>query len=322
MIEEHRVIWFLTDQSENKPLFICFGSVHGNEPAGIKAIEFIADLFERHLIDSDSIAGHILGIKGNLAASRANQRFIEEDLNRVWTVDRVSKIQSAPHNTLSNEELECRSILDTIHQITNQIKPSEIIILDLHTTSAPRGIFTIPGKNLESRLLASHLGAPVIHGFFDNISGTIVEYFSESPCSIPIRTIAFEGGQHESKEAIYLGSIAILDALNYLGMFKEKGIYDKLVAQFDFQPDFGPNIPRELELLKVHKITPGDQFKMEPGFYNFKPVKKGTILAQDKNGPIIAEMDAIIWMPLYQKEGAEGFYLLKPVLPSFTNPSE
>lgn len=65
----------------------------------------------------------------------------------------------------------------------------------------------------------------------------------------------------------------------------------------------------------VHAIKKGDNFVMQPGYKNFQPVKKGEILATDKNGAISAQEDGLILMPLYQKQGNDGFFLVKMVRP-------
>ena len=50
---------------------------------------------------------------------------------------------------------------------------------------------------------------------------------------------------------------------------------------------------------------------MNPGYSNFQMVKKGDLLAEDKNGEIRAPNSGILLMPLYQKQGQEGFYIIE-----------
>ncbi|MFT6360775.1 MAG: succinylglutamate desuccinylase, partial [Saprospiraceae bacterium] len=42
---------------------------------------------------------------------------------------------------------------------------------------------------------------------------------------------------------------------------------------------------------------------------------KGEILATDKNGNVVAKQDSLILMPLYQKQGDDGFFLIKSLTP-------
>lgn len=71
------------------------------------------------------------------------------------------------------------------------------------------------------------------------------------------------------------------------------------------------SLPPEVELVYQHIIEPGDEFSMRPGYQNFQPIKKGEWLANDKYGKIYAETDGFILMPLYQKQGDDGFFIIK-----------
>jgi hypothetical protein len=76
------------------------------------------------------------------------------------------------------------------------------------------------------------------------------------------------------------------------------------------------NIPRVLEVTGRHAITPGDGFAMTPGFQNLARVKKGELLAHDRNGAIRAPRDGFILMPLYQGQGADGFFWGRELSPA------
>ncbi len=63
----------------------------------------------------------------------------------------------------------------------------------------------------------------------------------------------------------------------------------------------------------MHRIRAGDAFQMLPNFKNFQAVRKGQALARDIHGWILAPEDGLILMPLYQKQGSDGFFLVKEV---------
>ena len=65
------------------------------------------------------------------------------------------------------------------------------------------------------------------------------------------------------------------------------------------------------EIIHRHAIEEGDNFVMEPNFKNFQFVPKNTLLATDKNGEVRNKEDAHLLMPLYQKQGEDGFFLVK-----------
>ena len=52
---------------------------------------------------------------------------------------------------------------------------------------------------------------------------------------------------------------------------------------------------------------------MEPGFTNFQSVRRGELLAHDRIGAIKASETGLILMPLYQKLGNDGFFLVREV---------
>jgi succinylglutamate desuccinylase len=52
---------------------------------------------------------------------------------------------------------------------------------------------------------------------------------------------------------------------------------------------------------------------MQPDYKNFQAVEKGELLALDKHGEIRADEDGLILMPLYQKQGDDGFFLVRRI---------
>ena len=52
---------------------------------------------------------------------------------------------------------------------------------------------------------------------------------------------------------------------------------------------------------------------MRPNFSNFQRLKAGDVIADNKEGPVAVGRDCLLLMPLYQKQGEEGFFLIKEV---------
>jgi succinylglutamate desuccinylase len=53
------------------------------------------------------------------------------------------------------------------------------------------------------------------------------------------------------------------------------------------------------------------------GFKSFEKITKGTELAIHNNVEIMSPYNGRIFMPLYQKQGAEGFFIINPIKPLF-----
>jgi predicted deacylase len=72
--------------AKSEKLLILVGGLHGNEPAGVRAIlRFFEELKESPL----PIDGCVVGITGNVRALREGGRFLVHDLNRLWTEETV-----------------------------------------------------------------------------------------------------------------------------------------------------------------------------------------------------------------------------------------
>ena len=83
--------------------------------------------------------------------------------------------------------------------------------------------------------------------------------------------------------------------------------HDKLLIEYS------KDLPKVVNLVERYSITPEDGFKMLPDYKNFQSIKKGEKLAMSVKGEIHASVDGRILMPLYQKQGEEGFFIVQEV---------
>ena len=147
-------------------LLIVIGALHGNEPAGVLALEMVFEALENVRKENPSFVfrGKMIGLVGNRQGYLIRQRFLQKDLNRVWTKEYLELAQATPEHELKAEPLE---VLELYNLISNELAQKDwekIVLLDLHTTSAEGGLFSIPTDEAESLALARHLGAPAILG--------------------------------------------------------------------------------------------------------------------------------------------------------------
>lgn len=297
--------------TEAGPLVVAIGSLHGNEPAGVVALEQLFDLLaeEPKINPGFNFKGELLALRGNLAASAINQRFIDQDLNRIWDDHRIAQLR-ADSSQASSEEKELMELLDTIEIAIEESKPETVIILDLHTTTAEGGIFTITGDDVASLNLGAELFAPVIKGLLGGVSGTTLHYFSSHRfgSDIELRALTFEAGSHQDPLSVDRALAATINLLRGCGCVQEadvRTLHDELLQRY------AADLPRLTQLVYVHKIRATDEFQMLPNFKNFQVVEQHQIIARDKNGPIYAPRAGYILMPLYQQQGAEGFFIVE-----------
>ena len=297
---------------EKGPLMFVMGSIHGNEPAGTLAVEELFLMLEKESEKKTdfSFRGKLIGIRGNLKAIKNNQRFIHKDLNRQWTTENIARVTSAPFEALDSEDQELRELINYIHSEIERYQPKEIILLDLHTTTAYGGIFTIVSDDSRSVSIGLAMHAPVIKGLLNGISGTSLHYFKTENFGIPTTAVCFESGQHREPLAVTRAVSALVSFLRAVGSVKPEDVEHKhdLILK-----THSKNLPAFSELVKVHSIKPGDNFIMQPGFSNFQKIKEGTLLATDKTGNILAACDGMILMPLYQPQGDDGFFIIKEI---------
>lgn len=298
--------------AEKGPLLICLAGMHGNEPAGIEALEYLFQMLEIEPIANPEFAfrGRIVGLRGNLEAIQTGQRFLEKDLNRQFTPDNISRVRASSTAALKAEDLELKMLVETVDREVADYQPDQLVVLDLHTTTADGGIFAIATDDEISVQIGVQLHAPVITGMLNGLQGTTMHYFTTENLGVPTVAVTFEAGQHNDPLSVNRTIAAIVNCLRTIGCVQAEHVenrHDKLLQ------DYARYLPKVAELIRTHRIRPEDEFQMQPGYRNFQEVKKGEVLAYDRRGPIQADMNARILMPHYQKQGDDGFFLVKAV---------
>ena len=297
---------------EKGPLLICLGGMHGNEPAGVQALEILFNLLEIEPETNPNFTfkGRLLGLRGNTRAISKKMRYLEKDLNRLWTADNIARVKDAPDAELQAEDLELKELITIIERNIETYQPEKIVLLDLHTTTAYGGIFSIATDDPESVRIAVELHAPVVKGMLEGIRGTTLHYFNSDNFPCPTVGVSFESGQHDEPLSVNRAIAAIINCMRTTGCVRAEHVenrHDALLIEYS------KNLPKVLELISCHDIQPGDDFHMMPNYDNFQSVKKGELLAHDRHGPIYAKADGRILMPLYQQQGDDGFFLIRTV---------
>lgn len=296
------------DGVESGPLLICIGGIHGNEPAGVDAILEVQRLLnlEPSLNPTFSYHGSFVGLRGNLRALAQNQRYKDRDLNRMLIAREINIVKETSRLSWTDEDIERIELTETIEQEIKKYNPDFTLILDFHTTTADGGIFTIAANDEVSKKLAIGLHAPVILGIAEGLEGTTIEYFNNP--LLNRYCIVFEAGQHSDPACVHRSVAAVINCMRHIGSVDRKDVdhkHDGLLIEES------KGLPRITKLVYHYKIGAGDQFVMNPGYTNFKTVKKGEPLAMNQWGTIEAPMDGLILMPKYQVQGEDGFFIVE-----------
>ncbi|MEQ9264246.1 MAG: succinylglutamate desuccinylase/aspartoacylase family protein [Balneolaceae bacterium] len=284
------------------PTVIAVAGMHGNEPTGIQAIEQVIDLLEPL---KEHIHGRFVGLKGNLTALKSNVRFVEEDMNRLWKTSILDKIRRTPFDELQTvDRKEVKELLCILDPIV--LEEEKVVYIDLHTFSGYGGMFSITPREERHIELLTQLKIPLIFGIENTLQGTSMEYV-EVEGHIGF---AFETGSHGTVEAERNAHAGLLVLLVSMGIVPAKELKD-FGEYYSYLMEKVEGYPHKVDFQYKHIIEEGDDFEMNPGFSNFDPVQKGDWLATDKHGKIEALMDGFILMPLYQKQGNDGFFIVR-----------
>jgi succinylglutamate desuccinylase len=295
--------------AEPGPLVIALGGIHGNEPAGVQGLERLFDLLaeEPYINPTFSFKGELLALRGNLSALAAGVRYIETDLNRIW--EPAERRKKRPR---TKEDQELDELLAVIEHAIAESPLSDLVLLDLHTTTADGGLFAITGDDDPSLSLAVEMYVPVVKGMLDGLQGTTLEYFRTGHATNgrPVRAVVFESGNHYDPASVDLAVAGTINLLRALGCVRDEDVntlHDEKLREASAA------LPRMTELVYVHNISKdgSDHFQMKSGYHNFQRVRQGEELAHDRHGPIYCPVDGFLLMPLYQKLGKEGFFIVK-----------
>jgi predicted deacylase len=291
------------------PTVIVVAGIHGNEPAGIEASRRVLRLLERRI---GNVRGELVALAGNLGAMRQGKRFRARDMNRVWTEARVADVEerASRGDALDEEDLEQLEILAAVRDAIRRAR-GPVFLVDMHTTSAHGLPFILFGDTLKQRAFASPIPLPICIGLQEQVDGVLCSYWTAQGCT----TFSVEGGQHDDPGSIDNLEAVLLLAADSAGLFGSGLLTETVQAHALLERRRG-NIPRVLEVTGRHAIAAGDDFVMTPGFQNLARVKKGQLLANDRNGAIRAPRDGFILMPLYQGQGADGFFWGRELSPA------
>lgn len=304
-----RIIGHYTGQ-ERGTLIIALAAMHGNEPAGIQALNRLFQMLEDEPKRNSGFIfrGRIVGVMGNIQAFERKLRFVKKDLNRELTLENLKNLRLTPQYRLAYEDLELIELTQAIKNEIIEYKPSRLVVVDLHTTSASGGIFSIVSDDVESLNLATQLNAPVVLGMIGNTGGTTLHYFKTENMGIPTVSICFEGGQHNDALSIQRMIAWLVNLLREVKSVDKDDVENRHEV---ILKNYSKHLPKVVDLFYVHHIQPSDHFQMREGYKNFQAIKAGEVLADDKNGEIVAPEDCLLLMPLYQRQGTDGFFLVK-----------
>ena len=199
------------------PTLLIFGSIHGNEPAGVLAAERVLPRLQERRAD---LRGEVVMLRGNTRALQRNVRYINADLNRLWRTDSASTAESGNFLPFeASERVEQRELLAVLKEVISRAR-GDVYFVDLHTTSAQGKPFATVGDTLRNRRFAQHFPVTIVLGLEEQIEGTLLEYIN----NLGAVTMGFEAGQHEATTSVDHHEAVIWNATFATGTLRREDV--------------------------------------------------------------------------------------------------
>lgn len=288
------------------PTLVVFVGIHGNEPAALAAAKLV---FSAEWLAENQLHGNVFVLAGNLQALENGWRFVHKDLNRIWTADNLALVRTKNDSKWPpiHELSELKALDQMLFQIIGDFGDTDMLFLDLHTTSADSCPFLPFNDSLMNRSIAERFPLPLILGIEEYLDGPLMSYINE----LGFPALGFEAGRHDDPYAIDKHAAFIQLSLYYWGIL-ELSVEKKLELENALSPSSNVS-PGFYEIIHRHEVVPYSDFRMRSGYLNFQVIDKGEVLAEDQAGDILSPAAGLIFMPLYQKEGNDGFFVIQTV---------
>ena len=306
LIHKQRVITELAGNGTGVAVAFCAG-LHGNEPSGVLALKNVFNYINQKEIP---VKGQLVAFIGNRNALHSKCRYCQQDLNRMWTVENINKLHNSgfEKHELHPEALEMIEIDELLQGFLGKLNGQDRFFVDLHTTSAPSIPFAAIDQLPDSYKFALQLPIPFVSNLDEFLKGTLMHYLDH----IDFKAIVFEAGTHDDPASVQKHEAMIWLVLGMSGAIDEKHI-PNYKGCFTLLQGLSEHPHKVFNILYRHHVEDNSKFEMLPGFINFQAVEKGMLLATESGQPVLAPYSGNIFMPLYQNQGADGFFIIERV---------
>ena len=259
------------------PLLVLVGGVHGNEPAGVEALrDFCGELAPR----AGGLRGRVLVLAGNLAGLAAGRRFVDEDLNRVWTPATLD----GPGRSVE---------LDRARSLRPHVDAADYL-LDIHSMLEPSPPVMICGPLDKGIRFAFEVGVPqhVVSDAGHSNGTRMRDYGGFGDPASPKNALLVECGQHWERAAERVASQTTWRFLARLG------VVDPAQAAREIDP--GQPAPQRLIRVTDAVIASSPAFRFARPFSGLDVVPHaGDVIAWDGETPVRAPYDnCVLVMPV------------------------
>jgi len=177
--------------------------MHGDEVCGMVAVNELVQegYFEKVFAGAAMATTRVTILLANPRGVKANKRFIDVNLNRIFIENRLRKKGStiSPENPLDQDEiLRTQYEVSRVQEIADEISDCDMYI-DIHSTSAKSCPFALPSTDPDSEAMASSFNVDfVIEKLVKSVRGTSIGWAS----CLNKQAVCFECGQHAERQTV------------------------------------------------------------------------------------------------------------------------
>ncbi len=291
----------------NGTTLVVIGGVHGNEPAGIFAARKVLGKLDAE--QPTAFNGRLIALAGNLPAIQsddANMRYIDRDLNRMFTDEQIAMAEDT-----SVEHGQMQELLAALRSIRAQSE--RMIVMDLHTTSSDAPPVAVFEDSIVAREFARQMPLPMYLGFEEELDGLVIDRVTNELGSV---AIVIEGGQHNDPQSVVVHEAAIWAGLHASGILPIGSFAHETPPGDVLRKAVGDQAYKVFDIRHRQPIRHED-FVMCPGMVAGKVIKQDvTVIAIEAGGEIKSPVRGRVFLPNMQETkrvGDDGFFIVRRV---------
>lgn len=286
------------------PTIIAIGGIHGNETSGVVALEKLTSFLQDQQKD---VCGRLIAIRGNLGALKIGRRYLQHDLNRIWGKFETDNIESGEWTTehTTDDYKELVELYLLVKKILSEGQ-GPYIFADLHSVSSRTIPFITINDMLRNRRLSRKFPVPVVLGVEEYIKGSFLSRVN----ALGYTAVGFEAGIHKDPQTVVNQYSFMLLLLHYSEVYQ---LSQEELGQHMWQLDSELS-HRFFEVRYRQEIVEGQSFSMASNFRNFCRINRNELLAELNGESLMAPFKGRLFLPLYQKQGSDGFFVVRRIL--------
>lgn len=273
--------FWLIKGEKSGPRIAVIGAMHGNERVGVDVVRQLRDAFSENAV----LSGELLLMVGNPEAYAKDVRFIEEDLNRLFSEKEERAICGGSDGggaTLATlERKRAKEIMDAIRGVD--------VLIDIHATIRPSVPFVYCEATEKHLALARCFDVPYIvspeKDFRPPDLFSSADNFADRHGGIGL---TYESGWHKDPKSADRIFGEVMGVLRYVGAIDAASFHDAF------------SVPPEQKFLRAYRdiFAQTDAFSfVNPQIANFDRIAKGEVFATDAATPVVAPHDSYVIFP-------------------------